>query len=418
MSEDRDHACPKSPPDHAAYIATLDCVHCGLCLQHCPTYLETGRESASPRGRLYLMRALLEGRTEATDDLKRDLDLCLVCRACETACPSGVRYGEILAETRAPLRKRGFFRRRLMGLMASRRKLSAFATILRFLQQSGLIRLARFLPTRLRKMSETLPPIPKKAERKPLPRFTQSKGERLGAVALFEGCIMPMLFGKVHEATLELLSSAGFDVHVPQGQTCCGALHEHDGDLETARQLLSKNARAFSGGEFVAIVTNSAGCGASLLGAKHWIGDEGKELAASSLDITRFLVNHGSRLRFRPAQDLLYTYDAPCHLYHAQRETSAPLELLARIPGARFVPMQDAALCCGAAGIYNLDEPEMSRRVLAQKLDSLERTGAKLLVSGNPGCIMQWQQGIRERGMDTLVLHPAVLLAEHLEPSK
>lgn len=407
-------ANPKPEHETAAYLASLDCVHCGLCLQHCPTYLETGRESAGPRGRLYLMRALLEGRTAATPDLVEDLDLCLVCRACETACPSGVRFGEVIAEVREGVRRRGWFRRRMFAVLARPARLRRLAGLLRFWQRSGLRAFRHLLPARLKAMEAYLPAIPPARERAPLPRLTPASGARLGRVAVLEGCVMSVLFQDVNRDTVRLLAAAGFDVEVPPAQGCCGALHEHDGDLAGARRLLAADAAAFADPGLEAVVMNSSGCGAMLKGAAHHVpGGSGEALASRTVDFTRFLVDRGERLRFRGYPDPV-TYDAPCHLHHAQRETAAPLELLRRVPGLRLVPMEDASLCCGAAGIYNLDQPEMSRRVLDHKLDCLAATGARVLLTGNPGCLMQWRQGVRARGLAVEALHPATFLARLL----
>lgn len=399
----------------ADYLASLDCVHCGLCIEHCPTYRETGRESANPRGRIYLMRALLEGRAEPTKGMRDDLDLCLVCRACESACPSGVRFGEIMASTRSRLRKRGFFRRTLMNLLHQPKRLRAAASLLRFYQRSGLRVLRHVLPARLRRMEAYAPIIPGRSDRAPLPRRTAASGPPQGTVAVLEGCVMPILFQDVNRDTVRLLAAAGFNVLVPEGQTCCGALHEHDGDLSTSERLLRRNADAFCTEEILNVVSNASGCGAGLLGAAHQVADpKGARLAGKVVDLSRFLLDHGERLRFKPCS-LIVTYDAPCHLLHAQREAVAPLAMLRRLPGITLVPLPEADRCCGAAGIYNLDQPEMSTAILSEKLDALASTGAQVLVTGNPGCLLQWRQGVRERGMNVEVVHPATLLARQLE---
>ncbi len=407
-------APPKSAAESAAYLASLDCVHCGLCVQQCPTYLMTGRESANPRGRIYLMRALLEGRTEPTPGLVADLDLCLVCRACESICPSGVQFGEVMADARSRLRKPGRIRRWMMSLLGRKAALHRFAGLIRLTQVTKVDQLARLLPARVRRLAAFSPRIPPKSERLPLPSFTPAEGTARGRVAVFEGCVMSVVFADVNRDTVRLLSAAGYDVVVPSEATCCGALHEHDGDLASAHSLLGQNSTAYSDPSLLAIVHNSSGCGAAFAGAGRSLGtDLGQALTTRSQDLTRFLLDHGQALRFRSV-DLVVTYDAPCHLHHAVRETTAPLELLARVPGLKMVPMEEASLCCGAAGIYNLDQPEMSRSILARKLDHLAATGAEVLVTGNPGCILQWRSGIAERKMAVDVLHPATLLARLL----
>ena len=441
------------PAARLAYAQALDCVHCGLCTQSCPTYLVTGIESQNPRGRIYLMRALLEGRTEPTPDLVEDLDSCLVCRACEAICPSGVRFGELMAHTRSEMRKPGRLRRFLLRkVVPDPRRLGRLAKLLRFVQSTKLDLLRFILPGRLRRLAAAAPRIPDAEMRRTLPRRAAAIGERRGSVAFFTGCVMPILFQDVNRDTIRLLQHAGFDVDVPTGQTCCGALHEHDGDLEHARTLAAVNAAAFgppaaasAAGTPIAIaasahaedaadetiaapasfvVMNSAGCGAAVKGYGHLLADgkdapAGEHLARRSVDWSRFLVDHGGPLVFAaPETDdgrpLVVTYDAPCHLLHAQGEATAPLALLGRIPGVEFRPMHMADICCGAAGIYNLDHPEMSAAVLAPKLDALEKTGASVLLTGNPGCLLQWRAGVAERGLAVRVEHPATFLASLL----
>ena len=402
--------------DALGYLATLDCVHCGLCIEHCPTYRVSGRESASPRGRIYTMRALLEGRIEATPDLEEDLDSCLLCRACESACPSGVPYAAVATEIRARLRKRGFFRRLLMDrILIHPKRLALLSGFTASAQKLGLLVLGSKLPGALGRLSAYAPKVPPRQDRRRLPEELPAMGEELGCVSFLEGCIMGELFGRINRDTVRLLQAAGYRVLVPKAQGCCGALHEHDGDLETATRLSRANAAAFSNPKVEAIVNNSAGCGAMLKDSAALLPEDPKAetMANKSVDFTRFLLEKGQRLAFNPRPER-FSYDAPCHLHHAQKETSAPLELLAKIPGFIHVPMRGAERCCGAAGIYNMDQPEMSQAILEEKLDALEDCGVKLLISGNPGCLMQWRQGIARRGLDLRAEHPATILASCL----
>lgn len=389
----------------------LACVHCGLCTQHCPTYLLTGRESASPRGRLWTMRALGEGRLTPTPAVLADLDNCLVCRACESVCPSQVRYGQVISSVRGATRRRGLMRRIAFRILASRRMLRGLAVLLRFWQRSPLRPLVRLMPQRLQRMEALLPQVPPLPA--PLPALSPALGARRGRVALLEGCVMGVLYAEVHRATISLLQHAGYEVCVPAGQGCCGALHEHDGDPRGASELLRRNAQAFGAEPFDALIMNSSGCGAMFRDAEHQIGAAGRVLSERSVDALRFLLEHGESLRFRPFAGRV-TWDAPCHLHHAQQETTAPLDLLRRVPGLDLVPMRDAALCCGAAGIYNIDQPAMSESILEGKLDCLAETGATLLLTSNPGCLLQWQRGIAARGLKITVQHPLQFLAELL----
>jgi glycolate oxidase iron-sulfur subunit len=408
-------AAPTTSLEQRAYAASLDCVHCGLCTQQCPTYRITGDENHNPRGRIYLMRALLEGRALPGPDVVEALDSCLVCRACESVCPSGVRFAEIMTETRQRTRTRGVFRRFVMNhVLASPRRLDRIAGLVRLWQRSPVRALRGMLPARLRDVEALAPDIPDGDARAPLAQVSEPPGPARGTVALLEGCVMRIAFQDVNRATRDLLLAAGFRVVVPPGQTCCGALHEHDGDLAFARRLAERNLEAFRAAKPDALVTNSAGCAAALAGYPHLAGSS---IGAPIVDLSRFLVEHGASLRFRGRGECV-TYDAPCHLHHALRETTAPARLLRGLHGDGFVRMDLDDLCCGAAGVYNLDHPAMSRAVLAPKLDALARTGARVLVAPNPGCAMQWRRGIRERGIDVRVEHLATWLLDHLDPGQ
>jgi glycolate oxidase iron-sulfur subunit len=400
------------------YERTLDCVHCGLCLPSCPTYRETGRELSSPRGRIYLARGVAEGRVPLAGVAADEMYRCLGCRACETACPSGVRYGELLEEARAAVERagartglaRGIEWAALRGVLPHRRRLHALVSLLALAQRLGLDRLTLpFLPASLRTRHRLMPEVPPRAERRPLASFTPAQGKNRGRVALLEGCVMPELFGTTNRATVRVLVRNGFDVLVPASQGCCGALQAHAGDADTARRLLERNLAAFSSEGFAAVIVNSAGCGAHLRGAEHWLPGEGAHLAGRIRDVTEFLVEVG----IRPPSgrvDARVCYDDPCHLIHGQGVASPPRELLASIPGLELVAHEDATVCCGAAGIYNLTHPEMSEAVLTRKIDALAAVDPDLIATGNPGCLMQIARGVRERGLRARVVHPVELL--------
>jgi glycolate oxidase iron-sulfur subunit len=399
--------------------STLDCVHCGLCLPACPTYRETGRESSSPRGRVYLMRAAAEGRLPLAGLLAEEAHLCLGCRACETACPSGVRFGRLLERTREEVAAAGQRRglaRRLEGLALRRLiphpgRLRAAVDGLRLAQRLRLDAALRpLLPPRLRTMQALLPPLPPRAERRRLPERVPARGRPRGRVAFLEGCLMPELFGPVNHATVRVLARNGFEVWVPRGQACCGALHAHAGDAAWARALARRNLEAFGRLEVDALVTNSAGCGASLreIGA-HLPGAEA--LGARVRDVCELLDAAG----LEPPQgrlELRVCYDDPCHLVHAQKVRDAPRRCLAAIPGLRLVPHEDPAACCGAAGTYNLTEPRMAAAVLRRKIDSLAAADPDAIATGNPGCLLQIGAGVRARGLRARVVHPVELLDE------
>lgn len=409
-----------SDPNLASYTRTLDCVHCGLCLPHCPTHQVLGVEADSPRGRIYLMRALAEGRVEDPESIRPFLDRCLDCRACETACPSGVRYGEILETTRARLEeakpKRGLAawltRTLLWHVVAKQRRLRVMFWFLRAGERLGL----RWLATRLRllpkAMAEIAPPVPPAGERRPLrtgihtpPPGTKLRNRR---VALFTGCIMEPMFGRVNRATLEVLLANGFEVHVPASQGCCGALLMHAGRPDRARILAADNLRAFADDDVV--LNNSAGCGCALKEYDHLLGtDEGRQFAAKCRDISEFLAAEGLTATPR-AQELRVAYDDPCHLCHGQGVRSQPRELLAKVPGIDLVSPGKSEDCCGSAGIYNMLQPELAADIGRKKAADLQATAADMIVTGNPGCMMQIDSHMRRSGHNVPVRHPIELL--------
>jgi glycolate oxidase iron-sulfur subunit len=357
-------SAPTAAPLAGLYTGTLDCVHCGLCLPTCPTYRESGRESSSPRGRIYLMRAVAEGRLPLAE-LAEEAYLCLGCRACETACPSGVRFGSLLEETRAEVERAGLrtgLARRLEGLalrevVARPRRLRLLVDLLALAQRLRLDRVARALaPRRVAGALALAPRVPPRRARRPLPERTPACGEARGRVALFVGCVMPELFGDVHAATVRVLARNGFEVRVPRSQGCCGALHAHAGDAEAARELARRNVAAFAELPVDAWVVNSAGCGAALREAGAWLPGTGEGLAASVRDVCEWLdaaglVPPAGRVAGRVC------YDDPCHLVHGQRVREAPRRLLRAVSGLELVAHDDPAACCGAAGIYNLTHP-------------------------------------------------------------
>jgi glycolate oxidase iron-sulfur subunit len=404
---------PTGPGGLIDYAATLDCVHCGLCLPHCPTYQETGREASSPRGRIYLMRGVAEGRLELDSRFAAEMHDCLACRACESACPAGVRYGHLVETARAELDRRGArgrVRRALERLLLRRvvaapRVLRALGSLLRAYQRWGLqqlvrrSRLLRALPG-LARAERMLPPLA--APHRPAVVYPAA-GPRRGRVAFFSGCVMPELLGPANAASVEVLVRNGFEVWIPRQQACCGALHLHSGDPAAAARLRKRNRSAFQIDGIDAIVTNSAGCGAALK-------DGQDPLARHVQDISEFLMGRGLRAPSAPLP-LRVAYDDPCHLLHGQKIAEAPRALLRSIPGVELIDLPGHRDCCGAAGIYNLTRPEMSERLLERKVEALRQTRVDALATGNPGCILQIGAGARAAGLEVEVLHPVELLA-------
>jgi glycolate oxidase iron-sulfur subunit len=410
------------------YDLLLDCVHCGLCTSACPTYVETGDENDGPRGRIYLMRAVTDGRLELSPRVERHLELCLDCRACETACPSGVQYGKLIEPFRVAMaatdaasangkRDDWFHRRILFGLFPYRDKLRRALFPARIAQRLGIIRLlqatrlTRLLPFQMQRLVDMLPP-PHKNEG-PLPEFLPAIGKRRATVALFIGCVGDAMFRHVNWATARVLQQNGCDVHVPPEQVCCGAIHYHAGSSEPAREFADVNREAFPLERFDAIVNNIAGCGSMLKDyGHHWHDSQEAERVAWSAkvrDINEFLDELGL---VRPEGEVraVATYHDACHLVHAQKIREAPRQLLAQIPGLELRDLPETELCCGAAGTYNLTEPEMSARLSRRKLENIRGTKARLCITSNAGCALQIAREAREQGLRLAIAHPMEVL--------
>jgi len=392
------------------------CVHCGICLPQCPTYRVLGEEMDSPRGRLYLMRAVAEGRLQPTETYQRHLDLCLGCRACETACPAGVKFGTLLETARADLAQRGRGMRQrwltdlLFAVFPRPARLGAALGLARRYRRWGVQRtvratgLLRRLP-RLAAMDALLERVP---EEPTLPEYVPARGKSRGRVAVLAGCIQRYLFHDVNLQTVRLLALAGWDVVVPRSQGCCGALELHAGHLEVFRERGRALAAALPD-DVDYVVTNAAGCGSALRDYGHWLpGGATARLAERTRDVTELLVE--ASLPLRPLA-LTVTYHDACHLAHGQGVRRAPRELLRRIPGLTLVDLADSELCCGSAGVYNILEPEMADRLLDMKLARIRETGAAVVAAGNPGCLMQIAKGARAAGLALEIVHPVTLLA-------
>ena len=400
-------------------FAGLDaCVHCGFCLQACPTFLATGDEADSPRGRIELMRALERGDLAATDTaLVFHLDRCLGCRACEPVCPSGVRYGQGLETAREWLADAGgvpWLARTALWALTSPGVSDMVYLFARLLRASGLPRLLagwgrmRFA---LGMLAATRPdglgrPRTAKDGRGTTSAVVDRRGPSL-PVLLFRGCVMQGLFPHVHDATIRTLAVNGYEVREVAGQTCCGALHAHAGLGDAARALARVNVAAFGDGD-EPIVVNSAGCGAFMKEYGHVVGG-GDPFSARVRDVTELLAANGGPVPGGPL-DLHVAYDPPCHLLHAQRVADPPQRLFAAIPLLRVVTVPGAADCCGSAGLFTLVEPEMSRAVLHPKLEALRSAAPQVVATGNPGCVMQLGAGFAARGMRASLRHPVELL--------
>lgn len=401
------------------------CVHCGICLPQCPTYRVLEEEMDSPRGRIYLMRAAAEGRATLTPGLARHLDLCLGCRACETACPSGVPFGRLLETTRAELTRAGVRApetdhgtlRALLEVFPRPARLAALAGALRVYQRSGLQTLVRGLGLlmpfkRLRTLEALLPALPPAGAS--LPEVTPAGGRRRGRVGLLTGCVQRVFFPHVNRETARLLSAAGWEVVSPRGQGCCGALHLHAGRLDDFRAQARALTAAFPA-DLDFVVVNAAGCGSAMKEYGHWLEGAVGELAAKVRDVSELLVEATLPLGELP---VTVTYHDACHLAHGQKIRAEPRALLRRIPGLRLVEMGESDLCCGSAGVYNILEPELAGELGRRKIERIRETGARVVVTGNPGCITQIAGEARRHGLALEVLHPVELLARALRDGR
>jgi glycolate oxidase iron-sulfur subunit len=406
------------------------CVHCGMCLEACPTYKELRVEADSPRGRLYLIRGLLEKKLEPTPGVVAHLDRCLDCRACETACPSTVKYGEILEKTRTVLQPgrelsptAAFVRWLAFSVvLPSRAAQAALFKLLWLAQRLGLARLggwlgrARLLPRRLAAAVAAPPRAPFRSFRaRQTTTVFPAKGTRRRRVALFTGCIADHLFADVNEATVRVLTENGCEVEVLAGERCCGALHIHNGARDRARALAAENVRAFEAGGFDAVVSNAAGCGAELRHYGALLSGDPAAIAfgARVRDVAELLCELGIRPPPAPeGPETRVAYDEPCHLLHAQKVSDPPKQLLRAVGGLSLVHLEEADACCGGAGAYFLQEPELSAKITARKLEAIRRSGAEVVATGNPGCLMQIGNAARAAGLPIRVAHPIVLLAE------
>jgi glycolate oxidase iron-sulfur subunit len=409
----------------------LDCVHCGLCLPQCPTYRELGQEGDSPRGRIYLMRAVEEGVIPWTRRAVEHVDLCLGCRACESACPAGVHYGRMLEEARDaiekkrvyPLRVRWLRRFVFNYLFLSPARLRAAFLLMRVYQWSGLrwfatrTGLLRLISPRLAELDPLLPPIPFSHQGLRTGRTLAPYGPKRHRVAFFVGCVMNELMGDIQQASIEVLRHNGCEVIIPAGQACCGALHSHSGELELALRLVEKNTRIFAPLQVDSIITNAAGCGAMLkeyreLGRKiAGLADAAARMASRVEDITEFLARIGLKI---PAGhlDKRVGYDDPCHLVHGQKISRQPRQVLKSIPGIRWTEIPNADHCCGSAGTYNVMQFNMSMQVLERKMRAIASVKPDIVATGNPGCLLQLRYGAKRFSIPVEIRHPVELLAE------
>jgi glycolate oxidase iron-sulfur subunit len=447
-----------NPPIHRSHLKDLDysvvqqCMHCGLCLPTCPTYDATKLERNSPRGRIALMRAIADGELAATKAFGDEMYFCLGCLACQTACPAGVNYAELFERARAEAEESGALKspRRdflralaLRGLFTDLARLQLAGKILRLWQQLGMQTLVRrsgvlkLLPRRLRELEAITPDVQPQFSADLIAPVTPAAGQKKFRVAMLTGCAQDLIFSDINRDTAEVLARNGCEVVTPPEQSCCGSIFAHNGEWALAQQLARKNIDQFPPEQFDAIITNAGGCGShlkhfsKLLADDSMYRDHAKIWDAKVKDIHEWLVEIGLRvsgLEFRvqrqgadaaqpetrnpKPETVLVTYHESCHLCHGQKITSQPRQLLRAIPNLKLVDLPESSWCCGSAGIYNLIQPEMADDLLQRKLAHIQSTGAEIVATGNPGCLLQLINGAKRRGMNLRVAHPVTLLAE------
>ncbi len=403
------------------------CVHCGLCLNACPTYRELGIEMDSPRGRIYQMVQVADG-APVTDAYREHIDLCLACRGCETACPSGVKYGRLIEAARADIEQRtsrplsARIARKLIFdyLLPSRALLRLVGAGLWIYQRSGMQRLVRasgILRGRLGDVESLAPSVETPSFFRHMGRVFPAQGERKYRVALLSGCIANICFARLNEATVRVLQVNGCEVTIHGGQTCCGALHVHAGLRDRARKLARKNVDALAGAGYDAILTNAGGCGSTLkeydelLEQDPAYAERARHFVELMKDVNEFLAGIGLNPRMGEVREVV-TYQDSCHLAHGQRVRSAPRELLRQVPGLTLKEMPMSDLCCGSAGIYNVVHTEMALALLEKKMTSVNSTGASRIVTANPGCMLQLRAGVQRHGRGQRVSHVVEVLDE------
>lgn len=415
------------------YDIIVNCMHCGLCLPTCPTYALTGNERSSPRGRIRLMKSVADGDLTFTDTFIDEMDFCLDCQACETACPAGVKYGELVEAARSDIAEqkresrlrrivKGFF---LGWLLPKRNRLQSFARIIRWFERTGLRVALResgllgLLSPRMHSLEGLTPTVSRNFSSNVLPLVLPPHGKRRFRVGFLTGCIMDVAFSDVNIDTVELLRHHGCEVVVPQNQECCGSLHAHNGDRKTARRLAELNITAFDDGSLDAIVMNSSGCGAFMKEYGHLFADsphfaeKARRLSSKIKDITEFLDETGFLPAPVPADAIVgksVSYHDACHLVHTQKISSQPRRLIQQVKSITYHELPESAWCCGSAGIYNILRHEDSMILLERKVGNIRSVEPEILVTGNPGCLLQIQHGLRPGVPRIEVMHTSTFL--------
>lgn len=402
----------------------LECIHCGFCLPTCPTYLEMGNEMDSPRGRVYLIRMADEGKIGMTDSFVKHMEACLLCRACETACPSGVQFGSLMEKTRGQVERnykrplsQKLLRRFIFSVFPYPDRVRAMLKLGKFSQRYGLHRFAIHggLSKSLQVMEELLPSPDEAPADIPLRRVTPAEGTAKFRVGFLTGCVQRVLYPQVNVATVRVLARNGCVVVIPEEQGCCGSLQAHGGELESAKAFARKTIDIFEQAKVDYVIVNAAGCGSMMKGYPELLKEDpqyaqkAENFGDKVKDVLQFLHQIGANGGFG-SLSLTVTYHDACHLVHGQRIRNEPRALLRSIPGLDLVELRESDFCCGSAGIYNLLEPEYGLRFLDRKVDNIVATGAEIVATANPGCQLHIAMGLRKHNLKTKVLHPIELL--------
>ncbi|MGO4694005.1 (Fe-S)-binding protein [Paenibacillus sp. 2TAB26] len=408
------------------YDQLTNCMRCGFCLPACPTFHETGMEPASPRGRIAMMKAAVDGLMVPDQQFQDQMNLCLGCRACEPACPADVKYGQLIEQTKEAIEEhathslpiKGIRKTVFKHLFPKRSSLKLLGGSLAVYQKSGLQKVVqstgvmKLLPKQLSEMESILPSASSKGVVERLGTFYPAKGERIAKVAMFRGCIMDVIFADTNVNTVELLSAAGFDVYIPESQVCCGALHAHSGEMNDARELAAVNIDIFKQLDVAYIVSNAGGCGALLVEYDHLMqenkkySETAKWFASRVIDVSTLIVEKGRVPKFvqkessQDARKVKVTYQDSCHLRNVMKGSSAPRKLMREVVNAEYVEMGESDRCCGSAGIYNVVQPEMAGSILEHKMEHANNTQASYMLTSNPGCLLQMKLGIEKHKPD------------------
>ncbi|MBI5590225.1 MAG: (Fe-S)-binding protein [Deltaproteobacteria bacterium] len=409
------------------YVKLINCMRCGMCLPACPTYKETFLETASPRGRVALVRKLQEGELDQSERLLEYLSLCIDCQACASACPCGVNAGELVAEftcERKAGNRLGFMEDIVLRkLLPHPERLEASMAPIRLYQRIGLQKLVRTLgvlkmfPKPLERMEGLLPDLPERPLRRVIKEDMPARGETRGTIGFFLGCVMSLIFSDASRATIKLLSLLGYRVITPRNQVCCGAPNMLAGDLAGLKEAARKNVDIFGGLDLDFIVTDCGGCGAELKKYGHHLDDASvASFSGKVRDISQVLAMHADALELllKPLP-LKVTYHDPCHIAHCQGIRREPRDLLKLVPGLEYMELENADACCGGGGTYTIEKPEMADLILRRKLDTIRATGADVVVTGNPGCLLQLKKGLIGHLPRVRIMHLTELLAQSIE---